>query len=180
MSFTDSLVSVFYKKSIRSIGSFSGYVVKDEIALDKMKITRHPVAQGAAITDHAFKEPVTLSISLVKGENSNENLEQIYTQLLNLQASAEKLKVVTKKRVYESMLIESIEERTDSMTENILSVRVTLVEIITVPISVTALPPRDRQKNPKQTGGVSKAGKKSFLRSTTDAATEFISSLRGN
>ena len=42
---------------------FSGYVTITENSTDAIEITQQPVQQGANIADHAFKKPISLSIS---------------------------------------------------------------------------------------------------------------------
>ena len=47
---------------IRAIGDFIAEVTVKEQHRDEMTITSHPVETGAAITDHAFKNPAQLTI----------------------------------------------------------------------------------------------------------------------
>ena len=58
----DLLVPVAFKPR-RKIGSFYATVTISETGTDEMEITSHPVQYGAAITDHAYKKPVSLSIT---------------------------------------------------------------------------------------------------------------------
>ena len=50
-------------KPKRSIGPIVAQVTLQEVHTDTLEITDHPVEQGAAITDHAFKRPAELIIT---------------------------------------------------------------------------------------------------------------------
>lgn len=144
----------------RSIGPFNATVTLEEIASDDLEITQHPVQQGAAITDHAYLKPATVSIKIMFSD-ADAPLAETYAKLRQLQASREPFDVVTGKRVYKNMLLKSLGQTNDAQTENVLSISAELQEIFIVQVETTTVPPRKQQANPGKTGATENAGKKS-------------------
>lgn len=161
-------VRLFPIRPARAIGEITGYIVFDENTTDDLEITSHPVQQGAAITDHAFKKPVELSVRLQFGPH-DKPLDEIYEDLLVIQASRDPFTVYTGKRTLYNMLIKSISQTTDKTTENVLAISLRLQEIIIVEVTPTSVPPRGKQKTPGGTGATEKAGKKSALLTGAEA-----------
>lgn len=174
MSFLSQPIS-FFPTNSRTIADIPVQVVIHEDTSDVLTITKQPVQQGAPITDHAFKEPTILRMSIYFRDNIEESLSEIYADLLELQDSREPVTVSTPKRLYSNMLFQSIAQVTDKATENCLQLNLTMQEIILVPI-VTVTVPRLRQKNAGATGATQNAGKKSALLSLTQG----IKSLTGS
>lgn len=145
-------------------------VILNESTVDNLTITKQPVQQGASITDHAFKEPTSLSMSIHQSNtnifsalsSSSTGLSKIYQQFLTLQSSLAPFTVTTPKRIYKSMLISSLAVTTDKQTENILAINLTLQQIIIVNVTTTTVP-RSQQANAAATGATQPAGKKSAL-----------------
>lgn len=157
----------------RAIGPFIPTVVIHEHSEDEMEITRKPVEYGAAITDNAFKEPPTITMhvawsnsglsalsrsvsSLISQGFSLDSLRaadvaSIYNQLIQLQASAQYITVVTGQRRYPNCLIRRISKSTDVETENALFCRVEMRQIIVVPVFGTTITPQQYQKTPSDT-----------------------------
>lgn len=144
----------------RTIGPFAATVVLEEIGTDELEITQHPVQQGASITDHAFVKPATVNLKVMWNDD-DAPLAETYNNLLLLQSSRVPFDVVTGKRAYTNMLIKSLGQTTDVQTENVLSINMSLQEIIITSVEVTAVPPRASQKNAGKTGATENAGKKS-------------------
>lgn len=168
------------RKFGNSKGEFDGYITLEEQHSDEVQITDHPIEQGAAITDHAFKLPseVTVKISWsnspsgagllggirgllstvsivqsnIRGSGANQ-VRSIYEKLLAAQLRREPMLVVTGKRQYPSMLIKSIVVTTDKATENMLAVTVTFREIIRVKTTIITVEtvPSANQKDPQAT-----------------------------
>lgn len=157
MSIINTILAYFFPK--RAIGPFSATVTIEEVAVDELEITRHPVQQGAEITDHAFKKPSTLTMSVQFGGLFNP-VEETYQNFLDLQSSLEPFTVITKKRTYTNMLIASMIETTDEDSENILNLQLELQEIIITQIVTTTVPERSKQANPGATGATENAGQK--------------------
>lgn len=78
------------------------------------------------------------SFSSVTG-NQAKSIKDIYADMLKLQASRTLLNVVTGKRSYKNMLIESVSETTNADTENALILTIKLREVILVSTRVVQL-----------------------------------------
>lgn len=216
----------------RSIGPIVAQVTISERHEDTLEITEHPVEQGAAIADHAFKRPATVVItaawsnspgggqesgrallnSVVQGQAGNllaaavkpisgsaagnvaaqigqglavnalsssvnsgtgtgtSAVQDVYQQLLKLQASAVPVDVYTGKRRYSSMLIQSIVTETDKQTENSLVAVLTCRQVIIVQTQVVTVgAPADAQRQPQSTASVVEQGTKQTVRADPDA-----------
>lgn len=154
--------------SKRSIGSFTATVTIEELMTDELEVTQHPVQTGAAITDHAFVKPSSLSLK-VAWDDGDMPLSDTYNKILKLQASREPFTVVTGKRSYKNMLMKSLGVTTDAVNENILSVTMSLQGIIMTKVETVAVSaPRSNQKHASKTEATGKAGKKS-AEAQTDA-----------
>lgn len=138
----------------RQVGGLTAMVTVEETHLDTLTITGHPVEQGAEITDHAYKNPATLTLYLGwsdSGAETQDYVQEVYAKLLKLQEDRKPLDVTTGKRNYENMLIQSIATTTDQETETSLLVQVNLQQIIIVETQTVTMPPRDVQKEPERT-----------------------------
>lgn len=142
---------------IRSIGGIIPDVVVEETHTDEIEITQHPVQQGAAISDHSYKKPMTLKMSVMFGK---DDINITYKKLLDLQNKNEPMDVVTGKRSYKNMMIKSLLVTTNKDTNSILKVEAELTEVIIVSVTVTNVPARSKQKNAGKTGATEKAGSK--------------------
>lgn len=99
MSFLGQPLAFISIPPTRSFSGISGYVTIQENTNDTLEITQQPVQQGASISDHAFKKPVSLSIQILFGNNIvksiagvqitlpafSQSLSDIYQKLLALQ-----------------------------------------------------------------------------------------------
>lgn len=144
----------------RRIGSFTAMCVIEENANDELEITKHPVQEGATISDNAYVKPSGVTIKVVFGDDDRP-LQETYRLLLELQATRLPFDVVTGKRIYKNMLMKGLAQTTDAESENILSITFTLEEIIIVQVEVTTVPPRAKQASPARTGSTQNAGSKS-------------------
>lgn len=161
----------------RSLNDFTAQVTIEEVHTDELEITEHPVEKGASITDHAFKRPARLVLSLgwsnsktylglakdVLGlltGNQLEDVRAVYAKLLTLQEKREPFTVTTGKRTYENMLFASLATTTDQKSEESLFVTATLQQIITVQTQTTTVPPSENQASPQKTADTTKAGTK--------------------
>ena len=168
MSFLSQPLQSIFIRPKRSIGDIAVQVVVSEQATDTLTVTKQPVQQGAAITDHAYMEPTVFSHTIyfaAAGFTGGPSLNEIYKQLLTLQSSAEPFDVVTPKRIYKNMLMVSLGQTTDKLTENCLAIHASYQQVILVPI-LTAAVPRINQKNPAATGATQSGGQKSVLLKT--------------
>lgn len=146
----------------RKIGSITVQVVVTESSNDTLTVTRQPVQQGASITDHAYKEPVTFSTQILFTDNLTTSLSKVYQSLITLQSDRAPFDIITPKRIYHNMLMTSLSQTTDKRTENILSISASFQEVILVSV-VTTQVDRIKQKNAGATGATQNAGKKQSI-----------------
>lgn len=159
----------------RSIGGFIPNVSVSEQHTDTLEITDHPVQQGAAITDHAFKKPAELTMvvgwsnssnllaSLVQGtlfSSPITDVSDIYKEFLDLQESRKLIDVVTGKRTYSNMLIKQLSTTTNKDSEYSLILTVLMRQVIIANVATTTSSVGDavNQKAPEDTAAVAKQG----------------------
>ena len=122
-------------------GAFKALVTISETHSDKLVITDHPVEFGANITDHCYVAPKTVNIVFMYSEiRDTLSLDEMFDKLTLLQSSREPFDIVTGKRKYKNMLIESLEEETTADSENVLKISANCREIIIVNSKVTNVP----------------------------------------
>jgi len=172
MSIFGNLVSGFFspKRSINSsVLSFHAYITLEEQHHDELVITDHPVEQGAAISDHAYKKPAEVTLTLAWSNSSLSAVTSlqfgnysdfVYKNLLTLQASRTPFDLSTGKRKYKNMLIQALSVRTDEKTENSLIATVHCREVIIVQTTTTTLQPAANQSNPQKTAATANTGTK--------------------
>jgi hypothetical protein len=158
ISTASRFIPALFRPYSRSIGGIIAQVTIEEQATDELHITDHPVEQGAPISDHAFKVPVTLTInagwsSAWIGDLSAES--GIYGFLLALQAMLIPFDVVTGKRTFSNMLIQRLVVTTDEKSEYALMAQIECRQVIivgtqTVEVSSMSSNPQDQQ-SPQQT-----------------------------
>lgn len=152
----------------RSIGTIIPQCTIEERARDELAITEHPIQSGSPITDHAYKMPAILTarygwsqsgaiFNFNGGGILSSDPKDVYSQLLDLQASRQPFQLVTGKRAYDNMLIQSLEQITDRNSENVLNVTITFKEIFIVNVDEVTVIPSD-QANPAQTAPVVNKG----------------------
>ena len=148
----------------RKLGSITADITIAEEHRDELEITSHPVEQGAAITDHAFKRPANLVLRLAWSDatpgHGDGFVRRTYAQLLDLQVSRELIDIETGKRSYSNMLISSLSLTTDETTETALFVTVECRQVIIVQTQTTTVPSPDLQKQPQATWQVAPTGTK--------------------
>lgn len=144
----------------RLIGNIIPDIVIEENTVDSWEVTAHPVQQGASISDHKYRKPISLKMSMMYQGGSASELGLVYQKLLDLQASVDLFDVMTPKRIYSNMEIISLSCTTDQRTENVLSITGEFREVVIVDVVVSNVPARAKHKNAKKTGGTSKTGAK--------------------
>ena len=168
----------------RRIGSWEATITLEETAQDDLEITQHPVQDGAAITDHAYKKPTTLNIrAQYSPQYTGVPIDEMYKRLLQIQANREPLDVLTGKRYYRNMLVKALSETTDRDTSQILNVSVTLQQIILTTVSTVKVPAasqkRASQKEPERTGATESAGTKNAAPETAETRSSALRDLFG-
>jgi len=166
------LISAIFapKRSIKGPNAnFSAYITIEEHHHDELVITDHPVEQGAAISDHAYKKPAELTITIGWTNSSlaaalslkfGNYSSYVYDQLLKLQASRQLFSVSTGKRKYQNMLVQSLDTTTDAKTENCFITTLHCREVIVVKTTTTQLVPAENQAMPQKTGQSTNTGTK--------------------
>lgn len=148
----------------RNIGGFIADLTISEQHVDELTITEHPVEQGAAITDHAFKRPASVLIQVGYSNASFSALgdpnyvTEVYDAFLQLQASRQPFDIVTGKRAYTNMLFSRLSAPTNERTENALFLTCECREIILVNTQTVALPDASAQKSPQVTAPTQNSG----------------------
>lgn len=151
----------------RRVGDVTADVTIEEVHDDQLTITNHPVEQGAAITDHAYKNPARLQViigfsnSSEQAGNDAEYVNEMYNQLLTMQIKRELIDVLTARRNYANMLVAGIGLATNQDTENSAIITVALQEVLLVETQTVAVPPNDTQKAPQKTASTTTTGTKS-------------------
>lgn len=178
----------------RKIATIIPDVVLEEIGLDELVITDHPVERGAPISDHAFKRPCELilrcgwsnsastqvggfaapglsrGLASVLGGNG-DRVSATYAELLALQEGREPITISTGKREYENMLMQSLALTTDQETEDALMVVARFREVIIVETRTASAAPQEQQASPEQTAEPQDRGN---VQSEQEANDEFM------
>jgi hypothetical protein len=126
----------------RSIGGIMAQVTIEVQHTDEVQITDHPIEQGAPISDHAFKRPISVNINAGWSTAWAYDLSAetgIYGLLLALQASFLPFDLVTGKRTYPNMLIERLIVTTDQHSEFALMAQIGCRQVIIVKTSTTSV-----------------------------------------
>ena len=166
-----AFVGVAAFRSRRRIADFTSYLTITEVGDDELEISEHPVQEGAEITDNAYKKAPTLNVTISFSDaESSATLDETYAAMLELQESRIPFEVVTGKRTYKDMLFKSIRCTTDRLTDNVLSIQAVLKHIIITSVTITTVPPREKQKNPGKTGATAKAGNKKAQKASDEPA----------
>lgn len=168
---TEILGSLLLSGRGRTIMGLFADVTVEEKHKDELKITEHPTEAGAAISDHAYKEPPEVMMKVGWSESAgtlngflgntvlggNTSLTIVYQTLLQLQDQALPLIISTGKRLYTNMLIKSLACTTELQTENVLMIDITFKKVIMVSTQ-TAFIAIENQASPDATAGVADGG----------------------
>ena len=133
----------------------------------RMTKTRHPIQNGAPISDHAYREPSRVVIEAVFSDVlqdfNKDSKARLYTDdstksisaygaFIFLQRSKHPITLTTKLAEYTGMLIEDIETPDDISTKYGLRMRVTFEEVLTALVSIgsaTSAAPNITKKTPR-------------------------------
>jgi hypothetical protein len=177
-----NILSAIFTSHERRIGTLVPTVVTREALTHEMTIASHPVERGANISDHAYASPVKVSMdcgfggggSLLDfasdwqvrvGLSPSETLDR----LIALQKSAVPITIITGKRTYENMLIQSLQVTTDAGAENTLKCSLTLQQVILVDSQQISVAPKKRMTEGVSTSGVQNGGVKGVVPVQGDA-----------
>lgn len=179
-------------RPMRRFGALEAQVVLKETHTDELVITDHPVETGALISDHAYMRPSEVTIemgwsnspsntglisgligavtgtiagvtSLFSG-NSESQVQQMYKLLVEMQASRIPFEILTGKREYNNMLLQTLRVITDKESENTLVVVAVCRQILMASVEVvTVAAPPENQANPEITQSPIAKGIKSLV-----------------
>lgn len=173
MSILDDGLAVIMRRESK-IENVVPHTVVQEVHDDSFLITQHPVERGATISDHAFKLPARLEMSVGWSDSSAGEpgfVETVYAELLNIQAEREPIDVFTYKREYSNMLIQSISVVTDEKTNFALMAVVRLQEVlITNTQTAAGKPPQSAQGSPQRTASPANGGVKQLVKTPSGRA----------
>lgn len=118
-----------------ALGTLIPHIVTEENHRDGMVITQHPVEVGAPVTDHAFMQPYSVQMHAFWSDSTAGTpgyVQAVYDALLAQQATRQPFEVITNKRAYTGMLMESLAVKTDAETWSVLDVLADCKQIIVV------------------------------------------------
>jgi len=159
--------------------SWSFDAVMRESHHSELVVTDNPVETGVVVADHAYMAPLRLDIEAAVGDfwlhavgpngaavddpfaSSAGRSVSAFEQLQALQATAEPFSVQAGLRLYDNMVIVTIDVDQDANTGNILKFRASLREVIFASTQTVTYPPRaagkpDRQAKKKVSAGEKK------------------------
>lgn len=110
----------------RAIGPVILDVVVSEKHTSEMEVAEHPVERGAKVSDHAWRKAIEVEMEIAVGDGAIG----AYEGLLALQKMAEPFTLVTGLKVYQDMIVTSIEATRDKEHSQILFGTAKLKEII--------------------------------------------------
>lgn len=196
------ILSTLFKLSKRQIGIMVPDVVVSEKHSDSLEITEHPVERptesgAGVVADHAYKRPseVTMECGFAGGGSlldafdtrtigfstplNSMSPRDVYAAFLDMQQKRELLSVTTGKRIYKNMLIRGIEVTTDKATENVLSITLTLREIILTSTQKIQVAAKADMALGENTAASKNAGTKSLTPPDTSLAASINNFLSG-
>jgi hypothetical protein len=145
-------------------GFFFDAIIRTEHT-STLKITSHPVQNGANITDHSIVEPAVVVMEIGMSDAMDSMVPNQFTErytksvsayqvLLDLQASRIPVSVTTRLQLYKNMLIEEISVPDDVKTLNGLRCTVTLKEVFVVEVARTKVSARPHAMNDVDRGHI--------------------------
>lgn len=133
--------------------NIGGYFFDAFLRIDhtsRLSITSHPVQSGSNVADHAYMEPNELAMdigmtdvatSIADGQFSEGSSRSVtaYSVLRELQEQRIPIQVVTRLKVYQNMLIETLTSSEDYLTQYSLKASVTMREVIVAEVTTVKL-----------------------------------------
>lgn len=154
----------------KSLGGIQLDAVLSETHDNTVRLTKNPVELGADITDHAIIEPKRITIvaqvsdtplgiaalgqivDLITGLFGTSTTDNItrsnaaYNALVQLQETREPIEVQTRLRLYQDMIITGINVTQDKDTSRIVSMTISLEEVLIVESEIVQLDPKQLQE----------------------------------
>jgi len=127
------MTAAVFIQSTNSIGFIVPDIVIEEIGTDRTVLSENPIEVGTPSCDHAYRRPAEILMRCGWSDATHQQngyVQLIYATLIALKNSYQLINVMTFKRQYQNMLIESCILRNDATTEFALMVMVNCREII--------------------------------------------------
>ena len=133
-----------------SLGGYTFDAVVQSDHTSELALTEHPVQNGAAVTDHSYLKPKTLTLHIgvsdcaVGGNYGGGSARSVnaYQLLLRLQREARPLTVTTRLHTYTNMMVKTITASEDYTTVHALDATITLQEIVVASVSTVKVSSR--------------------------------------
>ena len=146
---------------VRSMGGLVFDAVFEEVHDHELEVTENPVETGVLVADHAYKEPIRLTITAGVSNagagrvgdqfgNSASRTTAAFEALLDLQKSREPFDVQTGLGLYGNMICTGIRTAQDKDTSGALIFTAELREVIIVKTATVRYPPRKDAKTKQQ------------------------------
>lgn len=173
------------------IGDLEIPAIFEEIHVNTLRVTEHPVELGAAITDHAYVRPqeviikcgwsnstLATFVSAIRSLNdqtgssanssarASDYVSSVYDKLKALHEKRTPLYLFTGLREYTDMLITGLRVTRDEKTSHALMVEVHCRQIFIVKTLATKLPAKAHQAYPSKTAAVENMGVKQLIKRT--------------
>lgn len=192
-----------FVRTKRSLGGIELDGVITESHSNVVAITKQPIELGADITDHSTIEPKVLNIEGVVTDTPlgvqafNQIIDTVtglfgsatvdnqtrsvaaYNALLQLQEQREPISVQTRLRLYENMIITSIDTVQDKDTSKIALMKIRLEEIIIAQTDVIPVPQDVLEPGPTQQQASSNIdrGRQNSTEPTTEQSSTLLKSI---
>jgi len=133
-------------------------------------VTHHPIQSGAAVSDHAFVDPVELVLSVAFSDvvdryNDTDYMSDTsksisaYQTFLDLQAKLLPLTVVTRLRQYDNMVLTEVRAVEDASTITGLRCQLTFTQIVMAEVSTSTVEVPVISQRPDQSEGTNEGTK---------------------
>ena len=102
--------AVVFIQGTTSIGYIIPDIVLEAIGTDRTVTTENPIEVGTPSCDHAYRRPAEILMRVGWSNSTHQQdgyVQQVYNALIALKNSYQLLEVMTAKRTYSNMLIES-------------------------------------------------------------------------
>ena len=127
-----SLSAFGYGGKKRTFATYTPDLVIEETAEDNTTITEHPIEDGSVITDHVIFNPITVTLDCYWGPAGLMGMEpnEVYSQVLAFQRTAQPFNITLGKRTLENMLLKSVRYNSNKDTEYVLHLSLDFQQII--------------------------------------------------
>lgn len=151
-----------------------------------LTITQHPVQTGANLSDHAFVNPIRISMEIGVSDvmayrKADNYTEQGPTKSISAYRTLRKkmeertpIKVITRLQTYENMLIESLSINDDVSTQYALRANIELVQVLAAAVGVGQL-----DKNSARAWSTGTDGKPNNVQGTPEPESN-MASIKGD